>query len=526
MAATRTLPQLQHSHNLLFPRNGVLTLYGYGIRVNVDHGHLLVADGIGSMRAYARFSRVGHGLKRLVVIGSDGTISLAALRWLSDQDAAFVMLDRDGSVLVTTGPVHPSDARLRRAQALAHQSGAAMWITRELIKEKLTGQERIVRQKLHLASNADAIAGFRAELDQAETPETVRIIESQAGAAFWAAWRNLPILFPKSDGRKIPEHWHTFGTRISPLSGSPRLATNPPNAILNYLYAVLESESRLALAALGLDPGLGFLHVDAPNRDSLACDLMEPIRPMVDSYVVDWITSTPLKREWFFEQRNGNCRLMGSFAVRLSETAPIWRRAVGPFAEWIARTLFQTRSKPSRQIGPPTRLTQNHRRDARPESVAITHPHQETFCRGCGIPIAPGRKNCASCTIPISRQNLQNIARTGRVVSQNAAAQAKRSATKRRHDADRSAWKPSTLSSWLNEEAYRTKVLAGLAHVSVPAIATAIGVSEPYAADIRRGKRRPHPRHWQALAEICGIYESTSDEKSTRRSQACVSNLT
>jgi hypothetical protein len=41
--------------------------------------------------------------------------------------------------------------------------------------------------------------------------------------------------------------------RISPLTASPRLAVNPPNAMLNYLYAVLESESRLALAALGLD---------------------------------------------------------------------------------------------------------------------------------------------------------------------------------------------------------------------------------------------------------------------------------
>ncbi len=49
----------------------------------------------------------GHGLRRLVVIGSDGFISLAALRWLADQNAAFVMLERDGHVLATTGPVKP-----------------------------------------------------------------------------------------------------------------------------------------------------------------------------------------------------------------------------------------------------------------------------------------------------------------------------------------------------------------------------------------------------------------------------------
>jgi hypothetical protein len=29
-------------------------------------------------------------------------VSLAALRWLADQNASFVMLERNGSVLVTT----------------------------------------------------------------------------------------------------------------------------------------------------------------------------------------------------------------------------------------------------------------------------------------------------------------------------------------------------------------------------------------------------------------------------------------
>ena len=77
---------------------------------------LSLEDGIGPDRRYARLPRVGHGLKRLVVIGSDGMVTLAALRWLADQNASFVMLERDGSVLATTGPVRPSDARLRRAQ--------------------------------------------------------------------------------------------------------------------------------------------------------------------------------------------------------------------------------------------------------------------------------------------------------------------------------------------------------------------------------------------------------------------------
>ena len=88
----------------------------------------MLRDRTGADRRQARLPRVGHGLKRLIVVGSDGMVSLAALRWLADQDAAFVMLERDGSVLATTGPVRSSDARLRRAQALAQQSGAERFL--------------------------------------------------------------------------------------------------------------------------------------------------------------------------------------------------------------------------------------------------------------------------------------------------------------------------------------------------------------------------------------------------------------
>ncbi len=110
MAATQTVAQRADLRNsdkmklLQVPRHGVVTLFGYGIKVHVDRGHLILEDGIGADRFHARLPRVGHGLRRLVVIGADGFVSLAALRWLADQDAAFVMLERDGSVLVTTGP--------------------------------------------------------------------------------------------------------------------------------------------------------------------------------------------------------------------------------------------------------------------------------------------------------------------------------------------------------------------------------------------------------------------------------------
>jgi CRISPR/Cas system-associated endonuclease Cas1 len=95
-------------------------------------------------------------------------VSLAALRWLADQDASFVMLERDGSVLATTGPVRSSDAKLRWAQSLANSNGAGLRIARELISKKLTGQEQVARNKLLDSITADTIARFKDELPQAD----------------------------------------------------------------------------------------------------------------------------------------------------------------------------------------------------------------------------------------------------------------------------------------------------------------------------------------------------------------------
>jgi CRISPR-associated endonuclease Cas1 len=292
-------------------------------------------------------------------------VSLSALRWLADQQAAFVMLDRNGKVLATTGPVFPSDSRLRRAQSLAHHSGLALQIAKELINRKLISQERLVRRQFENEDAADVIAKCRNALGTARTKEEIRRFEAQAALTYWDPWHKLPVTYPPADLHRVPEHWQSFGSRQSPLTNSPRRAANPPNAILNYLYAVLESEARLALAALGMDPRIGFLHNDSRNHDSLACDVMESVRPQVDEFVLDWLRREHFRREWFFEERDGNCRLMGSFAARLSETAHMWSRAVAPYAEWISHALSSEIPKAGRRDGPATRLTQRKRREAR-----------------------------------------------------------------------------------------------------------------------------------------------------------------
>ena len=54
-------------------------------------------------------------------------------------------------------------------------------------------------------------------------------------------------------------------------------------------------------------------------------------------------------------------------------------------------------------------------------------------------------------------------------------------------------------------EAYDRRIHPLLRELSNSALALALGVSIAYAADIRAGRRSPHPRHWQALAQLVGV---------------------
>jgi CRISPR-associated endonuclease Cas1 len=509
MAASQTVSHLLQSCNSLAPKHGVITLFGHGITVNVDRGHLILKDGIGPNRFEARLPRVGHGLRRLVVVGSDGFVSLAALRWLADQDASFVMLERNGSVLATTGPARSSDARLRRAQALTVGNGTALEISKELIRKKLIAQERLLAERIPSPVAEQAIAEARERITKATSIDAIRVLEAQAAYAYWSGWRNLAVNFPTKDLKRVPEHWRSFGTRISPLTGSPRLSVNPPNAMLNYLYAVLESECRLAAAALGLDPGLGFMHVDSRQRDSLPCDLMEPIRPQIDAYVFDCISRAPLSRDWFFEQRDGNCRLMSSLCVRLSETAQTWGALVAPIAEWLVRILWETLPKPKRTVrpSPATPLTQSHRREGRGLALlplVLSAPKPLTVCKECGAPLVKGKQFCSSCGFAFARTELIQAAQRGRIAAQSPEAQARRTQMQRQNAVAQAAWKRSAREIPITEEVYRLEIQPQLSSLTVSTLMDAIKVCKSYAGDIRAGRRRPHPRHWRKLATLVG----------------------
>ena len=55
-------------------RGAVCVVEGYGVRIRVKRGHLIVEDGFGAERRERVFARATHGLSRLVVLGHEGFV--------------------------------------------------------------------------------------------------------------------------------------------------------------------------------------------------------------------------------------------------------------------------------------------------------------------------------------------------------------------------------------------------------------------------------------------------------------------
>ena len=502
----------------LVPPRGVLVLSGYGLDVRVWRGRLRVADGIGHDRREALIHRSTGRLKRLIVLGHTGAISLEAVRLLADIGAGYTQIDADGRVLASFGPQGTDRPGLRRAQARALDTPLGNDIARRLIAEKVAGQAETLAGASDDVTVSDttleALHAASIRLHVAATRDDIRLAEAMAAGAYWAALATIPVRFARQDAARLPAHWLTLGGRTSPLTGSPRLAGNPANALLNYLYALLEGEATLAARIVGLDPGLGVLHADQLNRDSLSADLMEPVRPLVDRYVLRLLAERSFAADDFYETRQGVCRVTPPLARELALTAPDWGQAVGRVAEDVARLLDAGKGSKSPV---PTPLSGRNRSLGRgvQRRSAVTKPRTRVAkgCAWCGATVASGRETCSDpCLDAVNADNRPAFVAAGIDSLARRRAQGLRpelSAGGRQRIAGRASATVKAAREWQRAHAwpadmaeFERTILPGLNGVPACALADATGLSVGYCRHVQRGAVRPHPMWWEAFRTL------------------------
>jgi CRISPR-associated endonuclease Cas1 len=491
---------------------------GYGLQIRINRGHLVINDGIpGEGRRERHYGRVTSKLARLVVLGGSGSLSLDALRWLQDVGASLVCVDRDHSLMVTSAATR-ADAKLRRAQAVAPFDPSGLEIARALLGAKLEGQQQLLARLDAHPHPQRTLERSRALLDAASSIDDAVLAEAEAAAAYWGAWANVKVRFQPADQGRVPDEWRRFGTRTSPLGGGPRMAVNPAGAILNYLYALLEAEARLACLTLGLDPALAIVHADIRGRDSLPLDLMEAVRPSVDRYLLALLRDRVFRAGDFHETQRGNVRLLAPLTHELAETLPAWRRMVAPVAEQVASMLLRGEPRLERL---PTPLTESNRRADRARrhgaqrvSTAPPAPRPEPRCKRCGGHVPHrDRVYCDDCLPHFRREQYSAYAKAG--VSGLAAlrgagvdpshggdAGKRRGATQSGQQRERRKWESANPVAPSDPEWFRQEILPRIQGVALSELADGTGLSLVYVSQVRRGLRVPHRRHWSALLAV------------------------
>lgn len=86
---------------------------------------------------------------------------------------------------------------------------------------------------------------------------------------------------------------------------SKRPPLDPVNAILSFLYSMYTNEFASALETVGLDSYYGFYHALRSGRSSLACDLVEECRCIVDRFVLTLFNLRILCENDFEKQETG-----------------------------------------------------------------------------------------------------------------------------------------------------------------------------------------------------------------------------
>jgi CRISPR-associated endonuclease Cas1 len=474
----------------------VLIVDGYGLQLAVRYGHLNISDGIGPHRRTRTLPRAQRTVRRIVILGHTGTLTLDAVRWCADTGIALIQIDSDGRVLMVGNNSARTDSRLLRAQAAAAGSEVGVAIARQLLGVKVDGQAAIAQDQLANTEIAAAVRRLGTDLQQATDLRVCRDLESQAANAYFAAWTAVGCRFTKQSHDRVPGHWHQYTVRSSPLTRSghsPRNAADPINALLNYGYALAEAEARIAALTVGLDPGLGILHTDQKHRDSLALDLLEPLRPVVERHVLTLTTTRMFRATDFEETRDGRCRLRQPLTHEVAEQLlPELARAVAAPAEAVAHLLAG--SSPGK-IHLSTPLSRANTTNAQLRGRHTTHRQDATAaptvrptCQKCGVDLyGSARKLCPTCWPVVRADYLRQLGK----------ARAKPPAPA----------KPTVeqLSGGWTFEQYQSRILPALSPIPLPEMERATGLSNATCSRVRRGLQVPNPRHWAALATLAGV---------------------
>lgn len=247
--------------------------------------------------------RVERGSERLaevplmhleqVLILSDGVaLSSDVVRVCAREGVPIHFINgRDGDDYATLMPSGLDGmAATRRAQLRAYESEAGLELARAFASGKIQSQANLLRYTAKYRKETEPAVYEALMLAAIEVldvlPAMARLGQaSETKAAACMLDSDLRAALMGAEGRAAARYWQAVATLIPAELEWPGRdtfgASDRFNQALNYGYAVLRAQVRVALLMAGLEPMAGFLHADRPGKPSLTLDLQEEFRQAV-----------------------------------------------------------------------------------------------------------------------------------------------------------------------------------------------------------------------------------------------------
>ena len=255
------------------------------------------------------------------------------------------MTGRQGKPHLLLGRSHNDITRRVQQTRLSLDPRFCLRYARQLVREKIDNQcqwleaqrQQHPQHRYPLTQALQQLRQQQEKIAMVGNLDSLRGLEGTSAASYFAGLRALvaPSLGFHERNRRPPR--------------------DPFNVLLSLTYTLAMAELAMALHTAGYDPCIGYYHQISHGRESLACDLLEPLRPLADQLCLRLIKQETLTPGHFSTSpagctmgKAGRTRYYAGYEHNVQEL----RRAISAQVRALARLVSPELPEPSTELAP------------------------------------------------------------------------------------------------------------------------------------------------------------------------------
>ena len=302
-----------------------LLITGFGTSINVDKRKLIITNRLKDTRLEFFPHKISHD--GIIIDGHTGNITFEAMRWLSKHNINLTLLNWNGQLLANVMPEQPKSGKLRVKQYQKYLDSTDRFeIALKIVQTKVEHSMNLLEELSKFYESVDIVnirkatekedlflLGIMKNSENQDISKSIKQLMTYEGRIARIYHENLTAIF-----HELNPKFHFTG-RKNKANSRNYDASDEINALLNYGYAILESEIRKMINSIGLDYSVGFLHEVNQSRTPLVYDIQELFRWLIDISVIQLLEEKKINKSNFIITENYHTRLGEDVAKLFTE---------------------------------------------------------------------------------------------------------------------------------------------------------------------------------------------------------------